>query len=200
MRCLPATALVERALNPRLDHHHPTHPSLATLALLTTTTAASSDAPPKFEISMDPLDLSNEFPHDYRNWASLLSNVLLKTEGSEEGAAAALKRVMLATHGHLAKVANGEEIFPRFHLQDPVLTAGAHAALAGAPPPAATLFKSSATFFNYAPCVLSESGTGLDGFLTGLNIAPTLVHLRSSFVTATATGVNLSPKIIFVNP
>ena len=27
---------------------------------------------------------------------------------------------MLAAHGHLAKVANGEELFPRFHLADPV--------------------------------------------------------------------------------
>ena len=110
----------------------------------------------KITISDDPLDLSNEFPADYRNWASLLSNVLLKKEGSEEGAAKALERVMLATHGHLSKVANGEEIFPRFHLQDPVLTLGDGGLAKGAPGIAATKFASSATFFNYAPCVLSE--------------------------------------------
>lgn len=149
---------------------------------------------------MDPLDMSNEFPHDYRNWAAVLSNVLLKTEGSEDAAAKALERVMLATHGHLARVANGEDLFPRFHLQDPVLTAGANAAINGLPPVTGTLMKTSQTFFNYAPCVLSESGKGVDGFLTGLNIAPSLIHLRSSLATAMVQGVNLSPKIIFVNP
>ena len=125
--------------------------SVALLALFAT--AALAD---KITISDDPLDLSNEFPADYRNWASLLSNVLLKKEGSEEGAAKALERVMLATHGHLSKVANGEEIFPRFHLQDPVLTLGDGGLAKGAPGIAATKFASSATFFNYAPCVLSE--------------------------------------------
>jgi hypothetical protein len=107
-------------------------------------------------------------PNDYRNWASVLSQVthgserargrgagrggggtcggrgegrgkprslksvksaiypfpspqvFLKKEGTEQGAADALARVMLAAHGHLAKVANGEELFPRFHLADPV--------------------------------------------------------------------------------
>ena len=59
--------------------------------------------------------------------------MLLKSEGSEDGAAKALERVMLATHGHLSKVANGEEIFPRFHLQDPVLTLGKGGLIPGAP-------------------------------------------------------------------
>ena len=58
----------------------------------------------------------------------MLSQVLLKKEGSLETAAKVLQRVMLATHGHLSKVANGEEFFPRFHLQDPVLSADAGAA------------------------------------------------------------------------
>ena len=34
--------------------------------------------------------------------------VFLKKEGTEQGAADALARVMLAAHGHLAKVANGD--------------------------------------------------------------------------------------------
>ena len=95
---------------------------------------------------------------------------------------------MLATHGHLSKVANGEEFFPRFHLQDPVLTADAGAAINGAVPGSGplpplpkvegTMFSSSATFFNYAPCVLSESYPGVNGALTGLNFAPTLLSVR----------------------
>ena len=76
--------------------------------------------------------MSNELPSDYRNWASVLSQVLLKKEGSDEGAASALERLMLATHGHLSKVANGEELLPRFHLQDPVLGA---ASASGSPFP-----------------------------------------------------------------
>ena len=38
-------------------------------------------------------------------------------------AVAALERLMLSTHGHLAKAASGEEFFPRFHLRDPVFEA-----------------------------------------------------------------------------
>lgn len=91
---------------------------------------------------------------------------------------------MLATHGHLSKVANGEDFFPRFHLQDPVLTADANNAIStatGLPPlpkVEGTMFSSGATFFNYAPCVLSESYTGANAALTGLNIAPTLLQVE----------------------
>ena len=142
----------------------------------------------KFKKKKKKQDLSDEFPKDYRNWASVLSQVILKKEGSLETAAKVLQRVMLATHGHLSKVANGEEFFPRFHLQDPVLTADAGAAINGAVPGSGplpplpkvegTMFSSSATFFNYAPCVLSESYQGVNGALTGLNFAPTLLSVR----------------------
>jgi hypothetical protein len=98
--------------------------------------------------------------------------VLLKKEGSEEGAIDALGRVMLAAHGHLAKVANGEELFPRFHLTDPVFARESHGLgsdleemvgkVAGTvkgkmPVKSVTKFAAAKTFFNYAPCVLSES-------------------------------------------
>lgn len=181
----------------------------------------------------DPLDLSGEFPTDYRNWAAVLSQVLLKKEGfgigkkksgaadasaasagvvgvgdddddnsassspipaARRAAVAALERLMLATHGHLAKAASGEEFFPRFHLRDPVFEAergpSAEEAAAvglGAPPlppllPGAgpevalasstttkkknkkvvpvTRLAADATFFNFSPCVISESATG----------------------------------------
>ena len=131
-------------------------------------------------------DLSDEFPKDYRNWAAVLSQVLLKKEGSLETAAKVLQRVMLATHGHLSKVVDGEDFFPRFHLQDPVLTADASSAVNGVssglpplPKVEGTMFSSGATFFNYAPCVLSESYTGANAALTGLNFAPTLLSVRS---------------------
>ena len=119
----------------------------------------------------------------------MLSQVLLKKEGSLENAAKVLQRVMLATHGHLSKVADGEEFFPRFHLQDPVLTADAGAAINGAvgggsgplpplPKVEGTMFSSGATFFNYAPCVLSESYSGVNAAVTGLYFAPTLLSVR----------------------
>ena len=128
----------------------------------------------KLLVSDDPLDLSRDFPNDYRNWAAVLSQVLLTKEGnSEESAKSSLRRLMLAAHGHLAKVAAGEELVPRFHLQDPVLSAASPSASSPFPPlpffggkgngnappsafPAtsATAFASSATFLNYAPCVL----------------------------------------------
>ena len=94
----------------------------------------------------------------------------MTTEGnSAEQAKASLQRLMLAAHGHLAKVASGEELIPRFHLQDPVLSAASSGSpfpslpflgdKANAPPSAfpatsVTAFSSSSTFFNYAPCVL----------------------------------------------
>jgi len=123
-------------------------------------------------LGSDPLDISNELPKDYRNWASVMSQVLLKKEGSEEGAIDALGRVMLAAHGHLAKGANGEELFPRFHLTDPVFHSDMHGlgedleAVVGKvagkvkgkmPVTEVTKFEASKTFFNFAPCVLSES-------------------------------------------
>jgi len=126
----------------------------------------------KLLVSDDPLDLSKDFPNDYRNWAAVLSQVLLTKEGnSADGAKDSLRRLMLAAHGHLAKVAAGEELIPRFHLQDPVLSAASPSASSPFPPlpffggkgnappsafPAtsATAFASSATFLNYAPCVL----------------------------------------------
>ena len=104
---------------------------------------------------------------------------------------------MLATHGHLSKVANGEELLPRFHLQDPVLAAGDPATL---PPLPATGFASSATFFNYAPCVLSESYTGAAGFLQGINFNPTLFSFAPTGLGVFAQGINFTPQLIYVAP
>ena len=171
-----------------------TSSALACALVLGFAAAAGEDT---FIISDDPLDLSNELPSDYRNWASVLSQVLLKKEGSDESAASALERLMLATHGHLSKVANGEELLPRFHLQDPVLAAGDPLT---APPLAATAFASSATFFNYAPCVLSESYTGASGFLQGINFSPTLFSFAPTGLGVFAQGINLTPQLIYVAP
>ena len=105
---------------------------------------------------------------------SIPPQVLLKKEGSEEDATNALGRVMLAAHGHLAKVANGEELFPRFHLADPIFAGeGPADGLKGAVddvaahlvgkvkgksvPTTITKFAAGKAFFNFAPCVLSES-------------------------------------------
>ena len=78
-------------------------------------------------------------------------------------------------------------VLPRFHLQDPVLSADAADAIGGTvsglpplPQVAGTMFSSDATFFNYAPCVLSESYTGAQASLTGLNFAPTLLQVSRS--------------------
>lgn len=203
----------------------------------------------------DPLDLSGEFPDDYRNWAAVLSQVLLKKEGfgigsssgsserrsrtasaagGEEGetpslvlpsarraAVAGLERLMLATHGHLAKAASGEDFLPRFHLRDPVFEAergggGLHGVPTGLPPlPAffrtqqqsgegANASASStetaasrtvghplaydATFFNFSPCVISESATGSATALTGLNIAPSVLNVAITALSAQVTG------------
>ena len=207
----------------------------------------------------DPLDLSSDFPSDYRNWAAVLSQVLLKKEGfgnerkrksvddhgdvlsrgsssggdkfgaalapdARRAAVAALERVMLATHGHLAKAASGEEFFPRFHLRDPVFEAergpsATEAAAVGLPPPqsafllpsfvdggaaaasnnttttaprkkkiANTRLSADATFFNFSPCVISESATGSAASLTGLNFAPSLITFAATVLSAQVTG------------
>ena len=207
----------------------------------------------------DPLDLSSDFPSDYRNWAAVLSQVLLKKEGfgnerkrksvddhgdvlsrgsssggdkfgaalapdARRAAVAALERVMLATHGHLAKAASGEEFFPRFHLRDPVFEAervpsATEAAAVGLPPPqsafllpsfvdggaatasnnttttaprkkkiANTRLSADATFFNFSPCVISESATGSAASLTGLNFAPSLINFAATVLSAQVTG------------
>lgn len=57
-------------------------------------TAASSSSPSrgKLTIADDPLDLSNEMPNDYRNWASLLSQILLTKEGDSNAGEGAKER------------------------------------------------------------------------------------------------------------
>ena len=93
---------------------------------------------------------------------------MTKEGNSAEAAKASLQRLMLAAHGHLAKVASGEELVPSFHLQDPVLGAASasgspfptppfldpNAPKSAFPATSVTAFSSSSTFFNYAPCVL----------------------------------------------
>ena len=91
-------------------------------------TAASSSSPSrgKLTIADDPLDLSNEMPNDYRNWASLLSQILLTKEGDSnagEGAKGALAGLIMGVRGRLARVADGEPLLPRFHLAEPLLQA-----------------------------------------------------------------------------
>lgn len=100
---------------------------------LTKTPGNQDDAPPiagkrrllgapgatPIEIMDDPLDLSNDMPHDYRNWAAVLSQVLLQKEGDGAKAATALGRVMVDAHGHLSALASGDEFEPKFHLTDP---------------------------------------------------------------------------------
>jgi len=180
--------------------------------------ASASEAPAdaqereKITISDDPLDLSKDFPLDYRNWAAVLSQVLLTKEGnSPERARESLKRLMLTAHGHLAKVAAGEELIPRFHLQDPVLQATGVAKdsllPAKLPPPpfgvtppktSATGFSSSATFLNYSPCILSESHTGFSGSFTLLNIIPSLFSFSATHLEADVAPINIQPQLIYL--
>jgi hypothetical protein len=110
-----------------------------------------------------------------KNTTHTQTQVLLKKEGSEDAAVAALGRVMLSAHGHLAKVANGEDLFPRLHLADPVFAADldglpaelealvtkiagkAKGKLGLGHKKTVTKFAASKTFANFAPCVLSET-------------------------------------------
>lgn len=162
-----------------LSHHPPSskttkqNSTLLAAALAAASVAAAQAADiPKLNLMEDPLDISNDLPSDYRNWASVMGRVLLKKEGSEDAAIDALGRVMLAAHGHLAKVANGEDIFPRLHLADPVFAADAHGfghelesivsqvagKVKGAKPKTDVVkFAASSAFMNFAPCVLSET-------------------------------------------
>lgn len=153
--------------------------------------------PGKLHIMPDPLDLSNEFPADYRNWAAVLSQVLLKKEGDADAASSALARVMLDAHGSLAKAANGEPFLPRFHLTDPVFLGKGPGS--GLPPMEATKFDSSASFVNFAPCVLSEGYTGLSADAVGLSISPALVSISAALASNEIVGLNLNPNLIFLS-
>ena len=146
--------------------------------------------------------------------------VLLKKEGSEEGAVGALGRVMMAAHGHLAKVANGEELFPRFHLADPVFAADVtdlpHAlegvvgqvagkvkgklGLGGDHKTPAAKFRARKTFFRFAPCVLRELHTGFAADAVGLNFVPELFGFKPTIGRANLAGLQINPRLIFINP
>lgn len=136
----------------------------------------------KIHFSDDPLDLSNEMPTDYRNWASILSQVLLAKEGlggaaaeggdyGEAKALAALDGLTLATRARLVRAAAGdaggpdpeEPLVPRFHLTDPVFQAADHSGMdhSGHSMGEGKSMISGAhvmsSFINYAPCVLGVS-------------------------------------------
>jgi hypothetical protein len=185
---------------------------------------------PKLTIEEDPLDLSPRMATDYRAWATVLARVLLaKAGGDGEAAAAALGRLMLTTHGLVAKAADGdgaggggEPFGPlRLHLSDPVfgrdaaaarpgfggwldaLAGGSKAArkveaLAGAAAGTRTLVTGKAAtsiFFDFSPCVLSETHVGASGELTALNFEPRLIDISpagfsawSSFVLGGGAG------------
>ena len=169
------------------DHAHADAPSPSSSSRrrLTAVKAGSTPwlTPGKVSVMPDPLDLSNEFPRDYRNWASVLSQVLLKKEGDADVASAALARIMLDAHGHLAKAAGGDPFLPRFHLTDPSLLSsmvGDGGKAAGLPPVEATKFASGANFIDFKPCVLSESYTGVDAGLIGLSFDPALVSISAA--------------------
>lgn len=84
----------------------------------------------KITIVDDPLDLSHEFPTDYRNWASILSQILLAAEGSNADAAVdGLAALSLQVRSRLAAAAGGEPLLPRFHLSDPVLATMDHSTM-----------------------------------------------------------------------
>ena len=152
------------------------------------------------ELMEDPLDLSNEMPHDYRNWAAVLSQVLLQKEGDAKVAASTLGRVMLDVHGHLTALADGEAFAPRFHLNDPnflgSLIDDKHI---GAPPVSATKYATSGSFIRFAPCVLSESATGADVSAVGLNIIPKLISFRNTFADIEGAFLNFQPQLIYIN-
>lgn len=151
--------------------------------------------PGKVNIMEDPLDLSNELPSDYRNWASVLSQVLLKKEGDAGTATSALARVMLDVHGSLARAANGEPFLPRFHLEEPLLLAKDGGAALGLPPLEATKFESSASFISFQPCVLSESYDGLELGATGLSFSPSLISIVNELWANDITGINFNPNV-----
>jgi len=132
--------------------------------------------------------------------------VLLRKEGGPEAADAALARVMVDAHAHLARAAAGEPFIPRFHLTDPIFTADAAPHLPGdggksmgLPALEATKFASGAQFMEFAPCVLSEGYTGVDAGITGLAINPALVSISAALAANEIVGVNLNPNLIFLS-
>lgn len=132
--------------------------------------------------------------------------MLLRKEGGPEAADAALARVMVDAHAHLARAAAGEPFIPRFHLTDPIFTADAAPHLPGdggksmgLPALEATKFASGAQFMEFAPCVLSEGYTGVDAGITGLAINPALVSISAALAANEIVGVNLNPNLIFLS-
>jgi len=63
-----------------------------------------------------------------------------------------------------------------------------------------TKFAASKTFFNFAPCVLSESKVGVSAGLTGLNFAPNLLSFFPTGFFGQAVGVNIFPQLLWITP
>lgn len=177
--------------------------------------AGSSDH--KLTIIDDPLDLSHEFPLDYRNWASLLSNIMLTATGgasaSTDGTPAvdALSRLTLAVRSRLTAAADGEPLVPRFHLSEPMLAAMDHGMMMMDNSTMVeedmhmhdgkgmiTKLMTSKTFFRYSPCVVHEMKTGVMGSLTGLRFAPSLVTVMNNLLEARFDGVNVNPMLLYI--
>jgi hypothetical protein len=179
--------------------------------------------PPRLTIEEDPLDLAPSLPSDYRNWASLLARILLtKANGDGDAATASLGRLMLTAHGLLARAADGgEDFLPRLHLTDPVFTQDAAAARAGfagwldaldgqqakikkgaaavrraveATPTFVTGKIVTRNFFEFSPCVLSETPVGAAAELTGINFVANLVSIAPVGFTGYIQGKQREEK------
>ena len=150
-------------------------------------------------------------PTDYRNWASILSQVLLAKEQGPLGAGggdfgearaiAALDGLTLATRARLARAASGdaEPLLPRFHLTDPIF----HATDPPSPSPSgdgsgSTMADHSghsmgegmsmisgvhamSSFINYAPCVLGVRERIFSSFPLLLFSFPLFLFLLGSY-------------------
>ena len=125
MRCIPPSPPPLLPSHP-FSPQHQNNDSFALVAFAALAAAPASAQPSgKLTLLPDPLDLSGALPGDYRNWAAVLAQVMLATEGAGGGgdaspAVAALGRVLLATHARLAAAADGSgppALFPRFHMK-----------------------------------------------------------------------------------
>lgn len=162
----------------------------------------------KIEIEEDPLDLERTFGSDYRNWAGIISQVVLAKENNNEvRARRSLHKIMLDTHHHLMNLAEGK-FEPVWSVSDPIFVDDIspsnnkdfHKKKKNIPTTFVTGISLSKTFFTYAPAVVSVSHTGIGLSATGVLFAPSLIALGPGIATFAAQGIAISPVMAIIAP
>jgi hypothetical protein len=169
--------------------------AVASLLVLALAQCASADDTPLVTPSKDyPL------PSGVQSWAAVITDVLNNREGGPEQAQKVLQSFQSLVQAQLAKMEKDFKAGGSFPDLPVIQDIKAFQGSIPLKPNNVTALSLSSTFFNYAPCLVSNDMVGAAATAVGLNIVPQLVNIAPRGASILPIGVNINPAVILVNP